>query len=68
MSTGDGLFSTEACAPSIVSATAFHFRVRDGNGWGHRALATGAAMIAGVRASDNERRLGREDETAAARA
>ena len=39
--TGDGLFSTEARAPSIVSAATFHFRVRDGNGWFHRALATG---------------------------
>ena len=44
-STGDGLFSTEACAPSIVGAAAFHFRVRDGNGWCHRALATGVPII-----------------------
>ena len=28
------------CPPSIVGAAAFHFRVRDGNGWGHRALIT----------------------------
>ena len=39
--TGGGLFSTEARAPSIVDAVAFHFRVRDGNGWFHYALATG---------------------------
>ena len=25
---------------SIVGAGAFHFRVRDGNGWGHTARAT----------------------------
>ena len=49
MSTGGGLFSTEACAPSIVSAAAFHFRVRDGNGWGHRALATGIDILIGGR-------------------
>src|SRR5438874_5255004 len=47
-STGDGLFSTEARAPSIVGAAAFHFRVRDGNGWGHRALATGKMSVAVV--------------------
>ena len=36
---GDDLFShTSQC--SIVSATTFHFRVRDGNGWFHRALIT----------------------------
>ncbi len=28
------------CKCSIVSATKFHFRVRDGNGWCHRALVT----------------------------
>ena len=39
--TGGGLFSTEARAHSIVDAVAFHFRVRDGNGWFHYALATG---------------------------
>ena len=37
---GTGLFSTEDCSPSIVGAEAFHFRVRDGNGWGHLALST----------------------------
>ena len=36
---GNDLFShTSQC--SIVSATTFHFRVRDGNGWFHRALIT----------------------------
>src|SRR5690606_29377116 len=29
-----------SCPGSIVSAEAFHFRVRDGNGWDHLALAT----------------------------
>ena len=47
--TGGGLFSTEACAPSIVSAAAFHFRVRDGNGWVHRALATGHGHYSAAR-------------------
>ena len=37
---GSGLFSLESCPSSIVSAEAFHFRVRDGNGWGHLALTT----------------------------
>ena len=30
----------EACATSIVAATAFHDRVRNGNGWDHRAIDT----------------------------
>lgn len=37
---GSGLFSTPGYPGSIVSAEAFHFRVRDGNGWFHLALAT----------------------------
>ena len=37
---GDGLFSAGSRPPSIVGAAAFHCRVRDGNGWGHRALIT----------------------------
>ena len=39
-SPGGGLFSAPGCPGSIVGATAFHFRVRDGNGWCHRALTT----------------------------
>ena len=39
-SPGGGLFSTPSCPGSIVGAAAFHFRVRDGNGWCHRALTT----------------------------
>src|SRR5947208_9740106 len=37
---GSGLFSTPSRPGSIVGAEAFHFRVRDGNGWFHLALAT----------------------------
>ncbi len=37
---GSGLFSTPGRPGSIVGAEAFHFRVRDGNGWCHLALAT----------------------------
>ena len=37
---GDGLFSTEGCPSSIVSAETFHYRVRDGNGWFRLALVT----------------------------
>ena len=37
---GGGLFSTPGCPGSIVGAAAFHFRVRDENGWCHRALTT----------------------------
>src|SRR3990172_8269612 len=37
---GSGLFSTPSCPGSIVSAEAFHFRVRDGNGWFRLAPAT----------------------------
>ena len=33
-------FPQGVAPPSIVSAAAFHFRVRDGNGWSHRALIT----------------------------
>ena len=29
-----------AYRPTIIGATAFHFRVRDGNGWGHCAMVT----------------------------
>ncbi len=42
---GDGLFSARGCPPSIVGAAAFHFRVRDGNGWGHRAPITSSTQI-----------------------
>ncbi len=34
-----------SCPGSIVSAEAFHFRVRDGNGWDHLALATSGRSI-----------------------
>ena len=37
---GNGLFSTPSRPGSIVGAEAFHFRVRDGNGWFHLALVT----------------------------
>ena len=30
----------KSCPPSIVCAEAFHFRVRDENGWVHLALTT----------------------------
>ena len=40
LSPGGGLFSAPGCPGSIVGAAAFHFRVRDGNGWCHRALTT----------------------------
>ena len=33
MSPGGGLFSTPPRGGSIVGATVFHDRVRDGNGW-----------------------------------
>ena len=42
---GDGLFSARGCPPSIVGAAAFHFRVRDGNGWGHRAPITSSQRL-----------------------
>ena len=38
---GGGIFSTPRCQGSIVCAGAFHFRVRDGNGWVRLALTTG---------------------------
>ena len=43
---GGGLFSTPVCTGSIVSAVAFHFRVRNGNGWVHHALTTKVRSIA----------------------
>ena len=46
-SAGNGLFSARGCPPSIVGAAAFHFRVRDGNGWFHRALITSRPSLAG---------------------
>ena len=39
-SPGDGVFSTRGCPLSIVCAEAFHFRVRDENGWYHFAQNT----------------------------
>jgi hypothetical protein len=29
-----------AYRPTIIGATAFHYRVRNGNGWGHCAMVT----------------------------
>jgi hypothetical protein len=29
-----------ACRHTIIDAVVFHFRVRDGNGWGHHAVVT----------------------------
>lgn len=37
---GSGLFSTPGRPGSIVGAEAFHFRVRDGNGWVPLAMIT----------------------------
>jgi hypothetical protein len=37
---GNDIFSTRAYALSIVCAEAFHFRVREGNGWYHLAYIT----------------------------
>src|SRR3990172_7857866 len=45
---GSGLFSTPGRPGSIVGAEAFHFRVRDGNGWGRLALATRSQFYAVV--------------------
>lgn len=42
---GGGLFSAPGCPGSIVSATTFHFRVRNENGWGRRALTTRKSII-----------------------
>ncbi len=53
MSPGGGLFSAPSHPGSIVSATTFHFRVRDGNGWDRRALTTRTLSIA------NRRRAGK---------
>ena len=41
---GDDLFSARGRPPSIVGAAAFHFRVRDGNGWSHRATITSSSI------------------------
>ena len=42
---GGGLFSAPSHPGSIVSATTFHFRVRNENGWVRRALTTKAPII-----------------------
>ena len=34
-------YSHGACRPTTIGAAVFHFRVRNGTGWGHCALATG---------------------------
>ena len=46
---GGGLFSTPSCPGSIVGAAAFHFRVRDENGWDRCALTTKALSIPRIR-------------------
>src|SRR5215217_7346730 len=33
-------YSRGTCRPTTIGAAAFHFRVRDGNGWFHRAVVT----------------------------
>ncbi len=42
---GNDIFSTRAFALSIVCAEAFHFRVREGNGWYHLASITRRLII-----------------------
>ena len=49
---GNGLFSTPSRPGSIVGAEAFHFRVRDGNGWFHLALVTRSLTYAVVDPGD----------------
>ena len=49
---GNGLFSTPSRPGSIVGAEAFHFRVRDGNGWFHLALVTRSLSYAVVHPGD----------------
>lgn len=34
-------YSCGTCRPTTIGAAAFHFRVRNGTGWDHCALATG---------------------------
>ena len=53
MSPGGGLFSAPRHQGSIVSATTFHFRVRDENGWVRRALTTRTTIIATCGAGSN---------------
>ncbi len=45
MNPGGGLFSAPSHPGSIVSATTFHFRVRNENGWVRRALTTKVTII-----------------------
>ena len=33
-------YSRMTCRQTTIGAAAFHFRVRDGNGWFHRAMVT----------------------------
>jgi hypothetical protein len=33
-------YSRTACRRTTIGAAAFHFRVRNGNGWGHCAIVT----------------------------
>jgi len=41
-------YSRGTCRPTTIGAAAFHFRVRDGNGWFHRAMVTRGAPEARV--------------------
>jgi hypothetical protein len=51
-------YSRTACRRTTIGAAAFHFRVRNGNGWDHRASVTRAekrlrrsALVAALRAA-----------------
>jgi hypothetical protein len=51
-------YSRTACRRTTIGAAAFHFRVRNGNGWDHRAIVTRAekrlrcsALVAALRAA-----------------
>jgi hypothetical protein len=68
-------YSRGTCRPTTIGAAAFHFRVRDGNGWFHRAMVTrgrpeeGAIGTMGIRAGHGgpwERWRKRDDQGTAA--
>src|SRR5262249_8414615 len=41
-------YSRTACRRTTIGAAAFHFRVRNGNGWGHCATVTRVRSRTGV--------------------
>ena len=39
------IYSRGTCRPTTIDVLMFHFRVRNGTGWGHQAVTTGLQFL-----------------------